>query len=310
MVLILKSMDVSEIHLEKALEEYNEKVNRLENDGDVQDLIEAYVNRGSVLYMLGYNTSAMEDLTTASELIDELSEKGEVTDAGTYVKAHATMGAILFEQNSDSSGEYSKALKRLPQLRTDSRHFDLSGIIRMCVESAENLLDDNDPENAMSFVDKALSILKGKDDRWSGNRRMELYTLQGECYLAMQDFNSAIESYSEAIAIGTDLVDRSMIEDMEELVVPIISRSQCESELGLDDMYISDIELAINLLEEMERSNRLSDVEVLVNLHHDAASFLMSKGRMADAEKHLLHAVSMGVNGAKDYLRNQTNTQL
>lgn len=310
MILILKIMDVSEIHLEKALEEYNEKVNRLENEGDVQELVEAYVNRGCVLYMLGYNTSAMEDLMTAAELMEDMSSEGIATDAGTYVKAHATMGSILFEQNSDSSKEYSKALKRLPQLSPDSRHFDLAGIIRMCVESAENLLDENDPENAMSFVDKALSILKGKDDRWSGNRKMELYTLQGECYLSMQDFNSAIESYSEAITLGTDLVDRSMIEDMEELVIPIISRSQCESELGLDDMYIADIELAINLMEEMERSNRLSDVEVLVNLHHDAASFLMSKGRMAEAEKHLLHAVSMGVNGAKDYLRNQTNSQI
>ena len=75
-------------------------------------------------------------------------------------------------------------------------------------------------------------------------------------------------------------------------------------------MYISDIELAINLLEEMEKSNRLSDVDVLINLHHDAASFLMSKGRMEEAEKHLIHAVSMGVNGAKDYIRNQTNTEL
>ena len=310
MILIPKIMDVSEIHLEKALEEYNEKVNRLENEGDVQELVEAYVNRGCVLYMLGYNTSAMEDLMMASELMEELSSKGVVTDTGTYVKAHATMGAILFEQNSDSSDEYSKALKRLPQLRTDSRHFDVAGIIRMCVESAENLLDENDAESAMNFVDKALSILKGKDDRWSGNRKMELYTLQGECYLSMQDFNSAIESYSEAVTIGTDLVDRSMIEDMEELIVPIISRSQCESELGLDDMYITDIELAINLMEEMERSNKLSDVDVLVNLHHDAASYLMSKGRMAEAEKHLLHAVSMGVNGAKDYLRNQTNSQI
>ena len=303
-------MDVSEIHLEKALEEYNEKVNSLETEGNIQDLIEAYVNRGSVLYMLGYTTSAMEDLTTASDLIEDLSSKGEPIDAGTYVKAHATMGAILFEQNSDSSGEYEKAIKRLTQLNTGSRHFDLAGIIRMCVESAENLLDEKDPEAAMKFVSKALSIIADRPDRWSGNRKMELYTLEGECYLALQDYSSAIESYSKAISVGTDLVDNSMIEDMEELVVPIISRSQCESELGLDDMYISDIELAINLLEEMEKSTRLSDVDVLINLHHDAASFLMSKGRMEDAEKHLIHAVSIGVNGAKDYIRNQTNTEL
>ena len=302
-------MDVSEIHLEKALEEYNAKVNRLESEDDVPALIEAYVNRGSVLYMLGYLTSAMEDLTSASELIDQLTSEGVETDAGTYVKAHATMGAILFEQNADPSEEYGKALKRLSRLDSDSRHFDLPGIVRMCIESAENLLDNKDPEDAIRFVKKAMSILSIKQDRWSLNRIMELHTLMGECYLAVQDYESAIESYSEAISVGTSLVDDSMIEDMEELIVPIISRSQCESELGLDDAYIADIELAINLMEEMVKTNQLSDTEVLINLHHDAASYLMSKGRMEEAEKHLLHAVSMGVNGAKDYLRNQTNTQ-
>ena len=92
-------------------------------------------------------------------------------------------------------------------------------------------------------------------------------------------------------------------------MVPIISRSQCESELGLDDMYIADLNLAIQLLEEMLKVNRLEDPEILVHMHQDIASALMSQGKVQEAEKHLVRAMTMGVNGAKDYLNNQTNGQ-
>jgi len=302
-------MDISDIHLEKALEEYNSTVNMLEESGDSEELIEAYVNRGSVLYMLGYYTSAMEDLSSASEMMEEMEESGKVPDAGTYIKAHATMGAILYEQRSEVSEEYGYAMARLKDLNPNSKHFDRAGIIRMCLESTENLIDCGYPEDAEQFVRKGLSILGPADDRWTSNRRMEYLTLLGECQLAQGGLRDAIESYSEAIAVGTDLVDSSQIEDMEELVVPIIARSQCEKDLGLDDMYLNDVELAIKLMEEMSKLNKLEDPEILVHLHQDAASALMAKGKVQEAEKHLLSAVSMGVHGAKDYLMNQNGGQ-
>ena len=308
--LIYGRMDASDVHLERALNEYNSTVSMLEAKGDSPELVEAYVNRGCVLYMLGYFTSAMEDLESASEMMDDLENSGTEIDAGTYVKAHATMGAILFEQNSEISEEYSYAISRLPKLRTDSRHFDRAGLIRMCIESAENLIDSEYPEDAERFVRKGIDILGNSADRWSGNRLMELHTLLGECLLAEGDLRNAMDCYSEAIEQGTMLVDNNMIEDMEELVVPIISRSQCESNLGLDDLYLKDLQLAIDLLEEMAKINKLDDTEVLVHMHQDAASVLMSQGRIEEAEKHLLRAVSMGVSGAKDYLSNQTNSQL
>lgn len=303
------SMDVSEIRLEKALSECNSTVNMLESNGTSPELIDAYVNRGCILYMLGYFTSAMEDLTAATEMIDELESDGTSVDAGTYIKAHATMGAILYEQRSEVSEEYGYAISRLPELKTNSKHYDKAGIIRLCIESAENLIDCEYPEDAEEFVQKGLSLLARSTDKWSGNRLMELHTLEGECKLGMGDLRAAMECYSEAITQGTDLVDSNEIEDMEELVVPIISRSQCESELGLDDMYIADLNLAIQLLEEMLKVNRLEDPEILVHMHQDIASALMSQGKVQEAEKHLVRAMTMGVNGAKDYLNNQTNGQ-
>ena len=302
-------MDASEIYLERALAEYNSSVNELESKGASIELLEAYVNRGSILYMMGYLTSAMEDLSAAAEMIEEMESQGAEIDAGTYVKAHATMGAILFEQRAEISEEYSCAISRLSKLKMDSMHFDKSGIIRMCIESAENLLDSEYPEDAEQFVRKGLSILERSNDKWSENRKMELYTLLGECLLAEGNLRDAMEQYSEAIVVGTSLVDDHNIESMEELVVPIIARSQCENDLGLDDLYLNDLELAIKLLEEMARMNRLEDPEVLVHMHQDAAAALMEKGRIQEAEKHLIKAVSTGVHGAKDYLMNQTDTQ-
>ncbi len=301
-------MDVSDIHLEKALDEYNSTVNMLESKGPSPELTDAYVNRGCILYMMGYYTSAMDDLSTAAEMIDSLEFDGSRVDPGTYVKAHATMGAILFEQNSNVSEEYELAISRLRDLRTDSRHFDRAGIVRMCIESAENLLDVESPEQAQAFVEKGISILGGSDDRWSGNRLLELHTLLGECRLAMEDNEGAIEEYSEAIEIGTALVDSSQIEDMEELVVPIITRAHCEMDLGLEDMYLSDLQLAIDLLEEMLKINKLDDSNILVKMHQEAASALMSRGKVQEAEKHLLRAVTMGVSGADDYIRNQNGS--
>ena len=296
-------MDVSDIHLEKALRESNATVNMLESKGGGPELMEAYVNRGCILYMMGYYTSAMEDLTAACEMMDEYESEGRDVDAGTYVKAHATMGSILFDQNSEPSEEYGYAISRLPDLHPGSKHFDREAIIRMCIESAENLLDGQSPEDASEFISKGISILGSSSDPWSMNRLLQLHTLMGECQLSMGDTRKAIDSYSEAIEIGTILVDNSTVEDMEEVVVPIISRSQCELELGLDDMYLSDTELAIELMEEMLKVNKLQDVEVLVHMHQDAASALMSMGRVEEAERHLMKAMTMGVHGAKDYIR-------
>lgn len=303
-------MDVSEIRLEKALDEYNSIVNMLEPYGESAELIDAYVNRGCVLYMLGYFTSAMEDLSIASEMIDDIESDGSRIDAGTFVKAHATMGAILYEQKSEISIEYGNAISRLPELRSDSKHFDKAGIIRLCIESSENLLDCEYPEDAEKFVRKGLSLLKVSNDSWSDNRLIQLYTLLGECLLAQGDLRSALECYSQAIEVGTSLVDSSQIEDVEQLVVPIISRSQCASNLGLMDQYISDLELAIKLLEGMLEINKFDNTDLLVHMHQDVASALMSKGMMEEAEKHLMRAVTMGVDGVKDYILNQTDPQL
>ena len=60
------AMEKTDSHLEASLEGLNDRVNELESAGASADLMEAYVNRGCVLSMLGYRTSALDDLESAA----------------------------------------------------------------------------------------------------------------------------------------------------------------------------------------------------------------------------------------------------
>lgn len=300
-------MDVSDAHLERALEEYNQKVNELEDGEPSEELLEAYVNRGSILSMMEYRTSAMEDLMSASELIDVLEAEGNEVDPGTFVKTYFEMGSILFEQNSDPCEAYVRAGLRVNKLNDHSRHFDHRSIVRMCISIIQDLIDSEYPEDTEPFFVKGMSMVLTKQDSWSMNRRLELLNLEAEAADANNDPQSAVESYARAIDVGTELLNREQLDDPEELVLSFVSKAEAEEGLGLTDMYIADVNAAIVLLEQMLEFNRLDDTEVLVSLHHDMAGVLMKNGRIEEAEKHLMKAMSLGIHGASEYMNSQTN---
>ena len=97
------------------------------------------------------------------------------------------------------------------------------------------------------------------------------------------------------------------LEDPEELVMSFVSKAEVEDGLGLTDMYLADANAAVVLMEQMLEFNRLDDTEVLISLHHDIAGVLMKSGRIEEAEKHLMKAMSLGVHGASEYMNSQTN---
>lgn len=295
-------MDASDVHLENALGEYNDRVNELEPLGDSPELMEAYVNRGCVLHMMEYRTSAMEDLESASEIIDALEAQGYDVDAGTYVRVHATMASILFDEDGDCSEEYALAAKRLDDLHPDSRHYDRRSIVRTCEDACKNLIDSGYPEDVGPYIEKALSLVTGHGDAWSENRTMEVLALRAEALKDLGDTSEAIEAYARSIDTGMELLDRGALEDPEELVMSFVMKADCEADMDLTDLFIRDTEAAITILEHMMEFHRLPDPEVLIRLHHDAAGALMKQGRIEDAEKHLVKAMGIGVHGASDYI--------
>ena len=65
-------MRTSDTHLEEALQEYNDKVNALEAEGGTEELLEALVNRSTVLMLMGSYVSSLDDLEEAMDIMDEM----------------------------------------------------------------------------------------------------------------------------------------------------------------------------------------------------------------------------------------------
>ena len=294
-------MDSSDIHRESALEEYNDKVNELEAVGvENEELLEAYVNRGCVLYMMEYRTSAMDDLDSAAEILDSLRAQGYEPDIGTYVRIHATRAAILFDQEADCTQEYEMVSKVLADLAQHSRHFDHRSIVRLCVDATKNLIDSESADVSLSFIEKGMDSLRGHHDAWSQNRTVELLDLHAEAMTDLSETQEAVELYSKSIELAMELMDRGQLEDPEELVMAFVMRADGEADLGLMEQYIGDMESAITILEHMVEFNRMPDPEILIGLHHDVADALMKVGRVGDAERHLMRAMRVGIQTAGD----------
>ena len=85
-------MLASETHLEEALSEYNDKVNLLEEKGPLEELLEALVNRSTVLMLMDSKVSSLDDLEGAMEIMEEMKGNGTEPDVGTYVKVYENHG--------------------------------------------------------------------------------------------------------------------------------------------------------------------------------------------------------------------------
>jgi tetratricopeptide (TPR) repeat protein len=287
-------MNTSDAHLEAALEDCNARVNLLEPEGDSPELLEALVNRGVVLHMMGYGTSAMEDLESAYDMSD-----GMDVDPGLTMKMLATMACIAFESGVDPSSYYILCLPVLQVLKENSRYYDRKSLIRTLMDSVHDLLDSEQADLSIPFLMKAMSILEGSGDPWSRNRMVDVLNLMGEADDALNDPESAIGRYSEAIEIGTELMHRESLEDPDTMVLALVSRGEAALGLGRPDDYIRDASAAIELLEGMGEFRNLEDSDILVNLHQGIAGELIKQNRMEEAEMHLLKAVEIGIHGTE-----------
>ncbi len=297
-------MDSTDAHLEASLEELNDKVFRLEEDGSAEDLMEAYVNRGCVLQMLEFRTSALDDLFSAREIMEELEDSGTEVDSGTYVRIHTSIASILFDQGGECVEEYVLAAGRLSSLTPESRHFDSRSIIRTCIDSIKNLIDSEFPEEIVPYYEKAYSLTVGKSDPWNLNRRFDIETLAAEAFSDRGMPQESIESYSSAIELALELMETGRLEDVESLLTAYVMRGEQEASVGLPDAYIADLTAAATLADTMFENGRMSYPEVIQSIHHNLAEALMKNGRIQEAEKHLIKAMQVGVLGAGDYIRN------
>ncbi len=290
-------------HLEAVLQDCNDRINQLE-DSDHSDIemLDALINRGSVLSMMEYYTSALSDFEDAADLIAKIERKGESVDPGSFVRVFVSRGE-LYGDDGRMADDYAIASVRLGEVREGSKFYDRKKIIRMCLDCCEDLLDAGYPGATAPFVDKLYSLLVGHDDDWSRNRYVETLNVNAQSMKDMEMDNEAMGIFTDAIEAGTELVEKGSLEDLMSMIFAFVMRGDIEQKKGLIDMYLIDRKAAISLLEEMMSMNKLDDISVLVRLHQDLANTYLTLNMVKEAEEHLMREVMLNMDGAEEYIR-------
>ena len=292
-------------HLEALLKDCNDRINQLEDsNGTDEEMLEALINRGSVLSMMEYYTSALSDFEDAVDLIVEMEKDGKQVEAGSFVRVFVSRGELYGDTDRDQMAEdYSIASTRVNEIAPGSRYYDRKRIIRMCLDCSEDLLDCDRPNNASVFIEKLYSLLIGYEDNWSRNRYLETLNIAGHSMNEMNMHDEAAEYFSEAISVGYEMIEKETLEDTMPLIFALVMRGDIEKKKGMFQQYFVDRKAAISLLEELLAMNKLDDVQVLVRLHQDVASTYMSLDKIKEAEEHLMREVMLSMDGAEDYIR-------
>ena len=229
-------MRPSEAHLEKALEEFNDKVDRLERDGDIHGLLDAYINRGCVLSMMDSVVSAIDDFNEAAEIISELQRKGENVDPGYIVKTYVSRGELQSEGTmKDMLDDYRVAASVLKDLKEGSKYYDREGIVTMCVNCAGDLIEFDFTEDSEPFTKKGLELVVGRNDQFSRNAYVKLNNLSGQACMDDENNKAALKYFDEAVRVARELESKGDLEDQMDLVYAYVSRGDVEEFLKMDD---------------------------------------------------------------------------
>ena len=296
-------MRPSEAHLEKALGEFNDKVNRLEKEGDVRGLLDAYINRGCVLSMMDSVVSAIDDFNEAAEIIAKLQQEGERVDPGYIVKTYVSRGELQSEGTMKKMlDDYRMAAASLGGLTDGSKYYDRQGIVEMCVNCAGDLIEYNYTEDSEPFTKKGMEMVVGRSDVFSRNAYVKLNNLSGQACMDDMKNEAALKHFDEAVRVAQELDSEGNLGDRMDMVYAYVSRGDVEEFLDMTDRLIDDRETAISILEDMKYRGALDDDELLSNLHGETAQLYMKAGKIKEAEKHLLKQVSYNLSGSTEYL--------
>ena len=298
-------MKGSDQHLERALKEYNQKISDLEaGEGSNEEMLEALVNRSTILLLMESFTSSMEDSEDAMRLASIMESKGEHVDTGTYIKMYENHGQLLYENDNDGMAEdYGKILPKLDEVNPVNvrvRHYDDRGLIIMCENCAEDLIDASKLEMATQFLRKALVIIGRSRAMWYRNRKVSILYLIGQTENDMGLKKEALKTLKECVRIGTKMVYDYSLDDYTDVVNADILRGDILESMGdLEGMWAAHEQAAV-LLESLYADKRIDDAELLINLHQGIATSMMNAGRIELAEKHLLRAIRLGIPGMKE----------
>ena len=291
-------MRTSDTHLEKALEEYNDRVNELEQNGSPEEYLEALVNRSTVLMLMGSYVSSMTDLEDAMELMEEMQQNGRFPNVGTYVKVYENHGHICCEDDAEMMlDDYLRIIPKLSALNATTRHYDRKSLVNMCLECAKELIDADYAEHSLPFLEKGMIFLGSANDDWTLNRRAEMYSLMGEAHHDMGVYEEALKEFSKSIEIASELyLANRLDEDMTvSFVYSFVLKGDIEDKAGDRESSINDYESAADVLDQLESEGRTFDRDLLLDMHRTLSRLLMEAGNVERAEIHLMRAMRMEI---------------
>lgn len=289
-------MRTSDAHLEEALAEYNEKVNALETKGSADELLEALVNRSTILMLMDSRVSSLDDLEEAMELMEEMEENGRMPNIGTYVKVYENHGHLCCEDDAEMMlDDYRRIIPKLSALNATTRHYDRKSLVNMSLECAKELIDADYGEHALPFLEKGLLFLGSSSDDWTLNRRAEMYSLMGEAHHDMEVYDDALNEFGKSIEIASELYLSNRLDDdmMVSFVYSFVLKGDIEDRNGDRENSINDYESAADVLDQLEAEGRTFDRDLLLDMHRTLSRLLMESGNIERAEVHLMKAMKL-----------------
>lgn len=280
-------MDASETHLRHALEDCNNAVDQLREKERSPELLGAYARRASVLAMMGYRTSALDDIDSAKELSETIPEP----NPSIMFRIYVTEAILLYEQDSDPIESYYNASRYLSEVHEDDAFYDRRSLIDACITAISDLLDYGHAEDTRPFIEKAYGLCMSFDNPWVMNRKLEVCNLDGEVCEEMGVLPGAIDAYGRAVRTGMELLSMGSLEDEEELVSALISKGNCEQENEEPDSALTDFKSAALIMEQMLENHRLEDIEILSDVYRNIASILISQGHEEEGESYLIKSM-------------------
>ena len=272
-------MDWEDDYLERSLEVANDRINGLEPSGNSPELVSAYINRGCILHMMEYKTSALEDFETALVMAGRIGFE----DPGIMVKILTKMGCLTNEFGSDPIDYYRRAYRYLQLLDGSSRYFDRESIIEMAIDSARDLMECDAYDLALDFAECGIRLVGEGDDTWSLNRLSELNMVVGDVHCQMAYYSSAIVDLTKAIDTLRSLEPYGSLDDIDNLILAHVSRAKAYLGSGDVDRYIDDMNAAFDVLTSDMTPGDPERVSVLQDLEREMKRALIDHDRIDDA---------------------------
>jgi len=288
-------MQSSDAHLERALSEYNERINTLEYGPVSVELVDALQKRGKVLSLMGYGTSAAEDFTDAFEYLEELLGQ-EPVPAELCIRVYAAYGSIFCDSEPETMCSiYHKIVECIPDLR------DPVPCARICLRCAEDLYEIDETGDCDALLKVALSS-KASDDINGRNVYFDALRISGYLAMDIKQYQRAASYLNDAARTGASLLDDHGLYDATDYAYVLVDLSGCLMEIGDRESARIYLDTIDSLLEDKQFTDRI-DGEELSEIHGLVGKSLMELGDVSKAEIHLLRQAAYSLGGNDSMLK-------